>query len=479
MKRRSITRRLAILFALVSVGAFLALGLYLAQAIRMHFAEMDHNELKAAIDRVARVAQADQNPDTLAALQRRLDALLAGHDQVAIWIARDNGERVQWHAQAPYPETLAFRAMTQADVGTDSLFVWERDGRLYRGTAARVPVGIPGEPPLKIWAALNIDHHEHFMTLFERALWAAILAAIFLSTLLGVVIARSGMVPVRTMAAHARRISTARLGERIDTRELPLELLGLAEAFNDMLARLNDSFQRLSAFSSDIAHELRTPVSNLLTETQVILSKARSADAYRDVLASNAEELERLARMVSDMLFLAKADNGLVVPSRERVDLAAEVRDLFDFYDALAEQKALSLTVEGEAVAEGDRLMLRRVINNLLSNAVRHTSNGGHVQVRLAHASDDAVVSVFNAGEPIPPEVLPRLFERFYRADVARHRSSDGAGLGLAISRSIVAAHGGEIRGYSGRQGTTFEVRLPRSLETGVTLPTSGLSVQT
>ncbi len=461
MKRRSITRRLAMLFALVSGGAFLALGLYLGQAIRVHFEEIDQNELAGAIERVAKLAQAAQAPETLASLRQRLDALIATHDQVALWIARESGERLQWDAALPYPEGLGEHAMIQASPGRAPLFVWEGHDGLYRGMATRVPVKVAGEPPLKVWAALNIDHHEHFMALFERALWAAIITAFLLSGIFGVVIARSGMRPVRTMAAHARRVSTTRLGERIDTRDLPHELLGLAEAFNDMLARLHDSFQRLSDFSSDLAHELRTPVSNLLTETQVMLSKARNTETYREVLASNAEELERLARMIADMLFLAKADNGLLVPHPERIDLAAEVRDLFDFYDALADEKALSLTLEGDATADGDRLMLRRVINNLLSNAVRHARQGSQIRVRLAQHPARAVVSVFNAGTPIPKEVLPKLFERFYRADGSRHRASDGAGLGLAISRSILAAHGGEIRAYSGGDGNTFEFWLP------------------
>lgn len=459
MKRRSITRRLAALFALVSGGAFLGLGLFLAQAIRMHFEEIDRGELDNAIARVVRAVEADRRgPKTMASLQRRLQTVLGEHDTVALWIARGNGDRLLWSSERNYPADIGEAAMARPDT---SLFVWNDGASTYRGLATHVPTGVEGEPPLKVTAGLNIDHHEHFMALFERALWAAIVAAILLSGLLGVFIARSGMVPVRAMATHARRISTTRLGERIDTTQLPRELLDLGEAFNDMLARLHDAFRRLSDFSSDIAHELRTPVTNLLTETQVMLSKARSADAYRDVLASNAEELERLARMISDMLFLAKADNGLVVPSRERVDLAAEVRDLFDFYDALAEEKKLALSLKGEATAEGDRLMLRRVINNLLSNAIRHTPEEGQIRVDLGQSPAGVFVSVFNSGPPIPEDLLPKLFERFYRADVSRHRCSDGAGLGLAISRSIVAAHGGDIHARTRSDGNTFEFCLP------------------
>jgi two-component system heavy metal sensor histidine kinase CusS len=179
------------------------------------------------------------------------------------------------------------------------------------------------------------------------------------------------------------------------------------------------------------------------------------------VLASNAEELERLARMISDMLFLAKADNGLVVPHREKLDLAAEVRDLFDFYDALAEEKGVKLSLEGKARAEGDRLMLRRAINNLLSNAIRHVPHGGWVRVRLAEMPEHALLSITNSGDPIPEYALPHLFERFYRLDDSRQRHSEGAGLGLAITRSIIAAHGGEIAVHSGAEGNRFEFWLP------------------
>ncbi len=451
--RRSITTRLAVLFATVSTGMFLALGIILAHAIDQHFEELDEWELKDAVGRIARTVETMRTTEELALLHARLEATHAAHDRVATWILRANGEPLLWAAEVAYPATLESQA--------GRLFVWEQDGRTYRGTAVHIPVAIAGEAPLRVLAALDIEHHLSFMVLFERALWAAIIAAIFLSALLGVAIARSGMAPIRAMTAHARRISTERLADRLDTDALPRELLNLGQAFNDMLGRLDDSFRRLSEFSSDIAHELRTPVTNLLTETQVMLSKRRSADEYREVLASNAEELERLARMTADMLFLAKADNGLVVPNRERLDLAEEVRELFDFYDAVAEEKGIALSLEGEARAEGDRLMLRRAINNLLSNALRHTPTGGRVTVRLTRAPEAICLAVTNTGDPIPAEVLPRLFERFYRPDDSRHRHSEGAGLGLAITRSVVAAHGGEITVRSGAEGNTFEIRLP------------------
>ena len=163
---------------------------------------------------------------------------------------------------------------------------------------------------------------------------------------------------------------------RIPSDAVPVELVSLVETLNAMLTRLETSFAQLSDFSSDIAHELRTPVSNLLTQTQVTLSKARSPDEYRDILASNAEEFERLSRMISDMLFLAKSDNQLIVPHPEAVNLVDEVKGVFEFYEALAEEKSIALHCIGAGIVSGDRLMLRRAISNLLSNALRYTPEG-------------------------------------------------------------------------------------------------------
>jgi two-component system heavy metal sensor histidine kinase CusS len=273
------------------------------------------------------------------------------------------------------------------------------------------------------------------------------------------------MRPLRLLADHARDISSNQLNQRLSTDQLPIELIEVAEAFNAMLARLDASFRRLSQFSADIAHELRTPVSNLLTQTQVMLSRNRSAEEYRDVLASNAEELERLSRMVSDMLFLAKTDNGPTIAVRESVDLGTEVRELFGFYEALAFENSVALKLTGSLTVDGDRLMLRRAINNLLSNAIRHTPQQKTVVVRLERAGDRGVISVTNPGTPIPHTLRERLFERFYRADAARLRDSDGTGLGLAIVAAIAEAHGGGVSVENSTDSNTVIIWLPTHSE--------------
>ncbi len=229
-----------------------------------------------------------------------------------------------------------------------------------------------------------------------------------------------------------------------------------------MLGRLEDSFRRLNEFSGDIAHELRTPISNLMIETQVALSRSRTAESYREILYSSLEEYEHMARMIADMLFLAKADNGLLVPNREALDLAQEVDAVVEYYEVLAAERNIRLRRSGEGRISGDRLMLRRAIGNLVSNAVRHAPEAGEVTIGLRPGESGGVrITVANPGEPIAAEHRARIFDRFYRADPSRQRSSEGAGLGLAIARSIVLAHGGSIEAVATTTGARFEMTLP------------------
>jgi len=260
----------------------------------------------------------------------------------------------------------------------------------------------------------------------------------------------------------AAAVTAQSLDRRLPTQAVPAELADLATTLNEMLERLEDAFRRLSDFSSDLAHELRTPISNLMMQTQVALSRPRDADSYRDILESNAEEHERLARMISDMLFLAKAENGLAIVHREPVDLAREVHDLFDFYEALADERTIRLEMQGAGVVQGDRLMLRRALNNLLSNALRHTPAGGHVAVTIVRQEGLLALTVENTGEMIPAQHLARLFERFYRADPSRqHASGEGTGLGLVITQAILYAHKGDVAVASQPGSTSFSLRFP------------------
>jgi len=275
---------------------------------------------------------------------------------------------------------------------------------------------------------------------------------------------RQGHAPLRRIGAIMHSISSEHLHVRLMPTDVPIELAELVESFNAMLTRIEASFQQLSHFSADIAHELRTPVTNLTTETQVALSQARGIEEYREILYSNLEEFERMSRMIGDMLFLAQSDNALLRLEMVEVDLAAETRGLFDYFEAWAEDRGVSLRLDGATPpVRGDALMLRRALSNLLSNAIRYTPRGQTVTVRLSERNSVAVVNVENPGPPIAAEHLSHLFDRFYRVDPARQRNGDGAGLGLAIVKSIAQAHGGAVQAHSDAVLTCFELTLPRA----------------
>ena len=460
MRPKSITFRLTLFFSTASTLVLLVVGTLIGTLVEAHFEEIDLNDLNGKLELVRHTLAKARTPADMAVVPGNLADALVGHHGLSVAVFGAQGRLLFKSSDVVFPATLL-------DNGPDASrrampVVWEQDGQGYRGIAGAAVTGVAADAPLTVVVAVNTEHHRIFMQAFEKSLWSAIAACVALTALLGWIAARRGLAPVREMADVAQRISAHRLGERLPPESVPTELAHLAIAFNDMLGRLEGSFQRLSDFSSDLAHELRTPISNLMTQTQVAISKARSAEQYREVLYSNLEEYERLARMIADMLFLAKADHGLIVPNSEIVDLAAEARELFGFYEAFAEEQGVSLALAGSGTVRGDRLMLRRALSNLLSNAIRHTPRGASVNVRIDRGtSAETQLSVENPGDEIEPDHLPRLFDRFYRVDPSRQKASEGAGLGLAITKSIVEAHRGTIRAWSSTGSTRFTITLP------------------
>ncbi|HAV6107849.1 TPA: HAMP domain-containing protein, partial [Acinetobacter baumannii] len=245
---------------------------------------------------------------------------------------------------------------------------------------------------------------------------------------LGWFAAWKGLRPVQKMAKVAEGISAQHLSERLEVENTPTELKSLAIAFNDMLDRLETAVEKLSDFSSDLAHEIRTPINNLMTQTQVCLSRSRDINTYQEVLFSNLEEFERLARMVSDMLFLAKAEHGLHLPNLQQVNLVKEVSALFDFYDAIAAEKGMLLEQTGYGSVKGDPSMLRRALSNLLSNAIKYGKTDSVIKIKYQQNFDTTVFTIENESSPLSSDQLNRLFDRFYRTDASRQRVEEGTG---------------------------------------------------
>lgn len=459
--RLPLTARLTVLFTLVAAMVLLGLGVLVAWATARHFVELDRMFLD---DKVHLVEKLVAEADTPAALKGVLDDMLDSHKGlfVQVWLGSELIYGPPALTQNILADTLA----------TEQLMEWTHAGQSLRGVVESLPrppasqlASTTNTQTLRVLVALDTAHHAHFLAELRKTLVAYFLVATLVSGVLGWWAARRGLAPLKTMRERATSVTAYNLQERMPVESVPVEFAELAASLNGMFGRLQQDFQRLMDFSSDLAHELRTPLSNLLTQTQVALAQRRTADEYRDILASNAEEFERLAKMVSDMLFLAKTDHGIDLPYRERIQLHKEVLALFDFYEAVADEKHVILVLEGQAEIDGDKLMMRRAISNLLSNALRHADAGSAVAVQVASNEGAVTLTVSNQGTSIATEDIPRLFDRFYRADKSRaHPASEGAGLGLAITKAIVSSHGGSIYVQSNAGQTRFTVLFDASL---------------
>jgi two-component system heavy metal sensor histidine kinase CusS len=342
-----------------------------------------------------------------------------------------------------------------------------RHGKAFRVTTAVAPVGSPPTHINTIQIAIDVSQKEEFLARFRLVFWVIILGTLAIFPLVGYQIARQGIRPVEEMAATARRISSTHLGERILTEGYPFELASLAGTFNEMLDRLEGSFDRISRFSADIAHDLRTPVNNIRGEAEVALARARTIDEYRDALESSLEEAVRLSDLIGNLLFLARAESPLAHLRRERVDVADLLDGVQEYYEASAADGGISLLTrfgEEPVIAELDKTLMQRAVGNLVSNAVAHTLSGGSVVIAASSESSMVRIEVTDTGIGIPPEALPRVFDRFFRVDPSRSQASGGTGLGLAIVQGIILLHGGKVEIVSQPgKGTRVILSMPAS----------------
>jgi two-component system heavy metal sensor histidine kinase CusS len=337
-------------------------------------------------------------------------------------------------------------------------------GKSYRIVSARMEMGGPNSPTRVLQVALDRSYEEGILARFRWSMLAILAFALLGCAAVGYAIARQGLRPIQEITAAARRVRSTTLSERIEPSHFPAELSVLAATFNDMLDRLEESFQRLSQFSADIAHELRTPLNNLRGEAEVALARERTPAEYREVLASCLEEGARLSRMVDSLLFLARAENAATPIAREPLDLANELETVREYYEAAANETGIQLSVSSSPglVTHLDRTLFQRAVGNLLANALAHTPRGGKISLTAHRDNGQVRVEVVDDGAGIAAEHLPRVLDRFYRADQARSGASGRVGLGLAIVKSIASLHRGSVSISSGvGQGTRVTLLFP------------------
>ena len=314
--------------------------------------------------------------------------------------------------------------------------------------------------PYTIQVAQDRSSDEQVERRFGVLLLVVLSGSILASTLIAITVTRRGLRPLGEMTRSLERIDPTHLKERVAPAGWPRELQPLAIAFDDMLKRLDDSFTRLSQFSADLAHELRTPIANMLGEAQVVLTRDRTPAEYRETIESTIGECDRLSGIVDNLLFVARVDAAREPIARKQFDARAAVEKIAAFYQTIAEDHHVAITCSGGGQIYADPALFERAVGNLVDNALRFTPENGSIQIALVQHAADFEVAVSDNGCGIGPERLPRVFDRFYRADSSR--GSDGAGLGLALVKSIVDLHGGSARIQSevGR-GATVVLTFP------------------
>lgn len=458
MTPKSLSSRLVLLVGLTLVLSFILLGTVIDRAIQHHFAQQDANELAVVAESVRNKLQTLHPNAQINEVHSALTLAVAGHHGVyfAIYSSPKNSIIYQLNDVDLSP---LLHSDQQQHLSAEVLFRWKTEQHAYRG------VNLLGymldAHPVNILVASNMDFHIDFLTRFRQTLWIIMSIVWGITMISAWWVVRLGHRPLLNISHEIAAITADNLHMRLQPKYIPNELQELVASFNSMISHVEAGFKRLSYFSADIAHELRTPLTSLATQTQVALSRPRKIDEYKEVLYSNQEEFGRLSKMVSDMLWLAKSDNGLIAPTLKEVDLNTEIHLLFDFFDAWAEDLQLKLVLTGHASLNGDKDMLRRALSNLLSNAIRYSNSQSTIRISITTKQDVIQIVIENSGKTIHPEHLTHLFDRFYRADQSRTRTGEGTGLGLAICKAIIEIHHGKLTVSSSEGLTQFTILLP------------------
>jgi two-component system, OmpR family, heavy metal sensor histidine kinase CusS len=454
-ERRSIASQLILLFT-VATSLVLACGLGVFYAIVVRHAFAEDNAVLA--DKVAAL-RADLHESGPNVFAEELKGRHAG-EQAAYWIRMLDAEG-RIYAETPgmdrsLPPQI-FPSPQKSESAVRNLKDYRRGSKLFslvalseesRGQACTLQVAQDRSSDERV--------ERNFAVLFIIVLSGSVLASAFIA----ITVTKRGLRPLGEMTRSLGRIGPSHLKERVAPAGWPQELQPLATAFDNMLKRLDDSFTRLSQFSADLAHELRTPVANMMGEAQVALTRERTAAEYRETIESTISECERLSRIVDNLLFVARVDAAREPIARKRFDARATVEKIAAFYQTIADDRHVTVSCSGEGQIYADPDLFERAVGNLLDNALRFTPENGSIQITLSDHDADFEVAVNDSGCGIAPEHLPRVFDRFYRADSSR--GSDGAGLGLALVKSILELHGGSVTIESNvGRGTTVKLTFP------------------
>ncbi|OZI21138.1 two-component sensor histidine kinase [Bordetella genomosp. 9] len=466
--RRSLTLRTALSFALLSALVVSVAGMYLYKAMESSMMARSDIGLIGRVDRFRALLRDTLTLDEIRARPGLFENMLGNEQDVLVF--RIPG------AEPVMDVNPGHQALPPvAPVAEDQPLAREniRDGTTTAGGGMRVVSAMARTmdgTPVEVQAAHLLVNETRMLALYREQIALAVAAAFLSIAVLGYLALRRGLRPLRAMARQAARVTPASLDQRLNLADTPHELRELTASFNAMLDRLADGYERLAQFSADLAHEIRTPIGALMGNCQVALYQRRTPSEYESVLASSLEELERLSRLVENILFLARAENAQSALDYVQLDLDTELRRVAEYFEGLAEERGLRLQCSGSGVVRADAMLFRRALGNLVANAVRYADAETEISLSARATGDTVQVQVDNRGTPIPPDRLHKLFDRFYRADLSRSAGSDASGLGLAIVRAIMALHGGRAWAESAPDGhIRFTLSYPATAPVGAT----------
>ena len=480
MAGRSLAATLALAFGGITLGVFALVGSMLYYALDRQVQEGDDLDIVLISRHVRRLADELESIPVLITHADRLASQVYGHREMSMRVVDAAGNVLFEHNAESLGATPSLPAWTEpvphsARITENAIVHW----RTARGTPMR---GIAAQLRLRDGStvtdivARNMTDRGVLLDHYRERLYAFGFGGMLLALLLGWMLSREALRPLREIAASAATITVERLDTRIEVNDVPSELRVLTLSLNAMLDRLHRGFERLSQYTADLAHDMRTPLGNLRGATEVALARDRSVDEYQQLLASNLEECDRLSRMIESVLFLARAEHPQFVTRLRELDAAKELMHIAQYFEGLADDSNIRLRVAADARVCADVELFRRAVSNLLANAIRYTPPGKEIVLQATQTSNGTLITVTNEGTPIDPALLERIFDRFYRADPARKsdlKSVGAAGLGLAIVRTIMELHGGTVRAESDALSTRFVLTFPARAAMAAELPAS------
>jgi two-component system heavy metal sensor histidine kinase CusS len=454
--RRSITTRLVAMFALGALITFSLIGAALYGVLERELTRHQDDDLNTNLQNMRYSIERFGDLYHWPRMRIKMDTISPSDGSVRFWVLSDD-PRFQYGKGLDEMERV-----NQGEAG-HGMLTMPISGHTYRTLSMRIGA-FADRPPVRLIVGVDTAPFEHTLRAFLVALTLLTLGAVALVMVLGWWIARIGLRPLQRLSAEARALRPKTLSQRLQVEHLPVELEDLSVAFNGALGRLEDAYQQLEGFNADVAHELRTPLANMIGGTQVALSRPRTAAEFEETLQSNLEELERLRSIVNDMLFLARADQGEAATGLTAADVAHEIEMTIEFFEPLLDETGTTVAIEGELRAQATMniALFRRALSNLLQNAIEHSGAGARLVVTITQRAGAIWIAVANPGATIAAPHLPRLFDRFYRVDSSRHDPGavHGHGLGLAIVKAVASMHGGATLATSDNGVTTIAFSL-------------------